>query len=50
MARVAIAAEARLPGRQATTALSIRAAVLRGAKRGAQEEEPRQGTHLAMGT
>jgi hypothetical protein len=52
MARVAIAAEARLPGRQATTALSIRAAVLRGEKRGAQEEGPRQdaprgGDHAA---
>ena len=52
MARVAIATEARLPGRQATAALSIRAAVLRGAKRGVQEEEPRSdapsdGDHTA---
>ena len=52
MAMVAIATEARLPGRQATAALSIRAAVLRGAKRGVQEEEPRSdapsdGDHTA---
>jgi hypothetical protein len=35
LARIAIAAEARLPGRQATAAVSIRADVLRGMKRGA---------------
>ena len=41
LARIAIAAEARLPGKQTTTAVSIRATVLRGKKRGAEPDDER---------
>ena len=42
LARIAIAAEARLPGKQTTTAVSIRATVLRGEKRGAETDDGRE--------
>ena len=47
LARIAIAAEARLPGKQTTAAVSIRATVLRGAKRGAADT-PSDGRGSAM--
>ena len=42
LARIAIAAEARLPGKQTTAAVSIRATVLRGEKRGAEPDDGRE--------